>query len=98
MVSLWRQNGNLQQYIEKNPKVERYPLVRIHNRLSAVHIVNGTQCIQVAKGVAYLHGIGMASLPPYSLVFSRFLNKHQQVHGDLKAVSTYPATGRALLD
>lgn len=28
MVSIWRLNGNMQQYIEKNPGVERYPLVR----------------------------------------------------------------------
>lgn len=42
MVSLWMHNGNLQQYIEKNPNVDRYPL-----------------CLQVATGVAYMHGIGM---------------------------------------
>ena len=27
MVSDWMPNGNLQQYIQKNPSVERYPLV-----------------------------------------------------------------------
>lgn len=30
MVSLWMSNGNLQQYIEKNPDVDRHPLVRSH--------------------------------------------------------------------
>ncbi|KAF8594402.1 WD40 repeat-like protein [Ceratobasidium sp. AG-I] len=42
MVSRWMHNGNLQQYIQKNPSIERYPL-----------------CVQVTKGVAYLHEIGM---------------------------------------
>ncbi|KAF8601639.1 kinase-like protein [Ceratobasidium sp. AG-I] len=42
MVSVWRPNGNLQQYIKSNPGVERHPL-----------------CVQLTKGVAYLHEIGM---------------------------------------
>lgn len=42
MVSLWMENGNLQQYIEKHPNTDRYQL-----------------CVQVAKGVSYLHSIGM---------------------------------------
>lgn len=27
MVSRWMEHGNLQEYIQKNPTVERYPLV-----------------------------------------------------------------------
>lgn len=61
MVSLWMENGNLQQYIEKNPSVERYPLVSVNTRLSRAHTLSNPQCVQVAKGVEYLHGIGMVS-------------------------------------
>lgn len=62
MVSLWRQHGNLQQYIEKNPSVERYSLVR--GSLDIIlfsHVLNKPQCVQLTKGVAHLHGIGMVS-------------------------------------
>lgn len=30
MVSLWMENGNLQEYIEKNPDTNRYQLVGTH--------------------------------------------------------------------
>lgn len=29
MVSLWMDNGNLQEYVRKNPDVDRYELVRV---------------------------------------------------------------------
>lgn len=65
MVSLWMHNGNLQQYIEKNPNVDRYPLVGSHSDRSLfVHMLTNAQCLQVATGVAYMHGIGMVRLSP----------------------------------
>lgn len=64
MVSLWMDNGNLQEYLRKVPGVDRYELVCIDTviKLGILAVLIYKQCIQVASGVSYLHSIDMVWL------------------------------------
>jgi hypothetical protein len=61
MVSEWMEHGNINEFVGKNKHVNRTELVR---RLSTPHPTKPDSCsaqlINVANGLAYMHGLRMA--------------------------------------
>lgn len=64
MVSLWMDHGNLREYIDKYPDVDRYSLVlySLHFSPGVSTILTSLQCVQVARGVLYLHSCRMVRI------------------------------------
>jgi len=56
MVSEWMENGNIDAFVQRNPNANRTELVRT---LLDPHVpsTNIVQLIDVAKGLAYMHGL-----------------------------------------
>ncbi|KDN40405.1 hypothetical protein RSAG8_08168, partial [Rhizoctonia solani AG-8 WAC10335] len=54
MVSEWMENGDLHNYLLKNPGADRYQLVRALNTAAFLALTT-SQCIDVASGLDYMH-------------------------------------------
>jgi len=64
IVSEWMPNGNVVEYIKSNPEANRLCLVSlpcIHCEVLGLRLSTiDPQLSEVASGVAYLHGLGIA--------------------------------------
>jgi serine/threonine protein kinase len=76
LVSEWMPNGDLREYIKRNPNADRVSLVSLFLCTFAQHLtspVPSSQLLGIAEGLAYLHS-------------------YDVIHGDLKGVRAIPRT------
>lgn len=62
MVSLWMENGTLQEYIQTNPDVDRHDLASVFSPIQIISQLTLNQCVQVTAGVSYIHSIYMVGI------------------------------------
>lgn len=88
MVSVWNKNGNLMKYIEQQPGLDRYELVRPIIFLAYTLLcLRLPQCVQVVSAVVYLHKSDVVSASYNKILNLLFLYfTYFKVHGDLKGV------------
>ena len=55
LVSQWYENGNVMDYLCKNPEADRLLLVRYLSWCAFIALMAPTQLLDVAKGLSYLH-------------------------------------------
>lgn len=64
MVSPWMENGTVVQYVRQNPEINRYHLVSDIDSTYQNAAKTGTQCAELASGMAYLHEMNVVRYIP----------------------------------